>query len=231
MALPLLNETPSYDIVIPSTGKKIKFRPYLVKEEKILLVASESKDPDQMMQAVQDTLRACTNGKLKVDTLTTFDLEYLFIKIRSRSVGETASLQVKCVDCGHENPYDVNLDDIQCVVPKKDKIVVLNDAVSVEMKYPSYSKLLSMGEGDEAVGFSLMASCLEAVITEDERVDVGDETEESIRRFLDSMTRDQFAKLSAFLMDIPSVTHKVEFDCAGCGKDNDYEIRGIQGFF
>ena len=231
MALPLLNETPQYEIVIPSTGKKAKFRPYLVKEEKVLLVAAESKDPDQMMIAIQDTLCACTNGKLKVNELTTFDLEYLFIKVRARSVGETAQLNVKCENCETMNEYELNIDDIECKVPKGNKVLKLNDAVSVEMKYPSYNDLNMTAEEDRAIGMTLVQSALKAVITEDERIEVADETPESIERFIESMTRDQFALISEFMQSIPTVSHKVEFKCKECGTDNEYEIKGIQGFF
>src|SRR6056300_979503 len=116
MALPSLNDTPKYELKIPSTGKKIKFRPYLVKEEKILLIAAESKDKDQMLGAIIDTINSCVQGNLNVNDLTTFDLEYLFIQMRAKSVGENASLNIKCQSCEEDNEYHMNLEDIRCNV-------------------------------------------------------------------------------------------------------------------
>lgn len=230
MALPTLNELPKYELVLPSTGKKIKFRPYLVKEEKVLMMAAESKDPVQIMDAVIDTVSACVPKDVNVSKLTTFDLEYLFIKLRAKSVGEKASLNIKCQSCEHENTYELNLDDIKCESKPRNNVIHLDDKISVQMRYPSYFALKDVKDEDE-MGFNILASSLEAVFVDDERIDIADETEESIRKFLESMTRDQFKKVTSFLFDIPKVACDIDFDCVKCSEHTHIELRGIQDFF
>jgi len=230
MSLPTLNELPKYELTLPSTGKKIKFRPYLVKEEKVLMMAAESKDTVQIMDAVIDTVSACVSKNVDVSKLTTFDLEYLFIKLRAKSVGEKANLNIKCKSCEHENPYELNLDDIKCESAPRNNIIDLDEKISVQMRYPSYMDLKDVDDEGE-MGFNILASSLEAVFVDEERIDIEDETEDSIRRFLESMTREQFKKVSSFLFDIPKVACDIDFDCVKCGEHTHIELRGIQDFF
>ena len=231
MALPLLNDVPKYTLKIPSTGKSVKYRPYLVKEEKILLLAKESKDQDQIMEAVSDTVRACTADKVRLNDLTTFDLEYLFVKIRAKSVGETVNLVLPCSECKTSNETSLNLDEVQCPVDSKKKNVIkIDDDISVEMKYPSYVEIERTEEAADAA-FNIMASSLKAVLTKDERIDVSEEPRETVLAFLESMTGTQFAKLSDFVRTMPQVEHHIIFDCVECGHHNDIEVRGMQSFF
>ena len=230
MALPKLNETPKYELNLPSTGQKIKFRPYLVKEEKVLMLAAETKDTAQIMSAIMDTIQACVQTPLNLSKLTTFDIEYLFIKLRSKSVGEVSNINLACKSCKEPNEYTVDLESIECVGGTKSKIIELDDKISVQMKYPSYEDI-DFNEDESSLGFKLLASSIEAVITDDERISLEDETPESIREFLESMTKDQFDKLSDFLLDMPQVKHEVKFDCTKCGNHNQVELKGIQSFF
>lgn len=230
MALPLLNESPRYEVVIPSTGKKIKFRPYLVKEEKVLMLAAETKDSKQMMNAIIDTVSACVTDKIDVHSLTTFDLEYLFIKLRAKSVGEKSTIQINCESCKSVNEYQIDLDSITCKMNKIDNIIKLDDNISVEMKYPSYSQI-DITENETEMGFEVLASCLATVYTQDQRIDVSEEPKESVRRFLESMTRAQFEKVRDYFVDMPQVKAEVEFTCRNCDELNKFDIRGIQSFF
>ena len=231
MALPVLNDTPKYELEIPSTGERVRFRPYLVKEEKILMLAAESQDSNQMMNAILDTIQACVQSDLKVRSLTTFDLEYLFIKLRSKSVGEKISLNLKCQSCEHENEYVMDLEQITCgQVKPRSNVIELDDKISVVMRYPSYIDFQDIKEEGE-MGFNILANSLDAVITEDERIDIADEAPESVRRFLESMTREQFEKITKFLFDIPKVSYDLDFDCNKCGEHTHLELRGIQDFF
>lgn len=230
MALPKLNDTPKYDLIIPSTGKKVRFRPYLVKEEKVLMLAAETKDSTQIMSAVMDTIEACVQLPLDVNKLTTFDIEYLFIKLRAKSVGESSNITVKCSSCEHMNEYSINLDDIECKGNKKDKLIQIDDKITIEMKYPSY-KDIDLNDDETELGFKLLANSMSAVITEDERIDIEDETPENVRSFLESMTKEQFEKVSSFFLDMPQVKHDVEFDCEKCNTNNKIELKGIQSFF
>jgi hypothetical protein len=230
MALPLLNETPRYEFVIPSTGKKLKFRPYLVKEEKVLMMASESKDPKQMMSAILDTVVSCAVDTINPNSLTTFDLEYLFIKLRAKSVGETSTLSVNCDNCSHKTKYSLNLEEIECKQTKPNNKIKINDKITVEMKYPGY-KDIEISEDQNELGFSLLASSIAAVYTENERIDVSEEPKENVRAFLESMTRTQFETITTFLQDMPVVKAHVKFNCEKCQTLNEFDVKGIQSFF
>jgi len=230
MALPILNDTPKYDMKIPSTGKRIKYRPYLVREEKVLMIANESKDLKQIISAIEDTILACTNNKIDINSLTTFDLEYLFIKIRAKSVGESINLSLPCGECKERNDVTLNLDNVICPSVEKENILEISKTVSVEMKYPSYSEI-EQSEDNEDTVFSIVASCLKCVISDGERIDLVDEPKEAIRTFLDSMTHEQFSKIGNFVKNLPKVTHNIEFDCSNCEEHNTIEVAGVQSFF
>lgn len=232
MALPLLNETPRYEFVIPSTGKKVKFRPYLVKEEKVLMIAAESKDPRQMMNAILDTVSACAVEKFNANALTTFDLEYIFIKLRSKSVGENSTIGVSCQSCEQRNEYSLNLEEIECKSnsQKKSNMIKLTDDITVEMKYPSYRDI-EISDDQNEMGFSLLANSIAAVHANGERIDVQDEPKENIKTFLESMTRSQFETITEFLTDMPTVRAHIKFNCKKCASINEFDIKGIQSFF
>jgi len=231
MALPALNETPRYELVVPSTKKKVRFRPYLVKEEKILLIANESSDQESVINAITDTVMACVHGEVKREDLTMFDLEYMFIKIRSKSVGENIQLYYLCKDCDHQNTVDVNLDDVVCKVPRKKNTIKLSDEVALEMAYPSYSGFDLDNEDETEAGFSLIASSIKSVLTEEERIDVSEESKEEVHKFIESMTTDQFQKVADFVREMPVVRYESSFVCQNCGEKNEFEVRGMKSFF
>lgn len=231
--LPTLNESPMYSLNIPSSGKKIRYRPYLVKEEKVLLMASETKDPNQIQDAIIDTIKACTDNKVAMRDLTSFDIEYLFIKLRAKSVGETITLYLPCQkeECKQRNEVTMNLDNVACPVDKKKNMVVeLSDTISVEMKYPGYD-IVAPTDSKQEHAFHIIAQCIKCVITDEDRIDVADEPEEEVRRFLESMTREQFDKVTSFIREIPQVEYTIEYDCETCGEHNEVEVKGMQNFF
>lgn len=230
MALPLLNDTPKYTLTVPSTGKKLKYRPYLVKEEKILLMANESNDKEAILEAVVETIKACTDNKVSLKDLTTFDLEYIFLKLRAKSVGEKVTLYLPCEECKHRNEVLVNLDDVQCPVVKTDPMIQVNDTVWVEMRYPNYD-LIENSDDAEEVGYNIVSSCIRAVIADDEKFLIDEEEPESLRAFLDSMTREQFGKITEFVRNMPQVEYNINYDCEGCNHHNEIEIKGMQNFF
>lgn len=234
MALPVLNETPKFNLTIPSTGKEIKYRPYLVKEERVLLMAAETKDSEVISNAIFDTIKACTNNQVEISDLTTFDVEYLFLQLRAKSSGESANVLMKCSSCEHHNEVSIPIDEIKCSEVKKNKPIKISDSISIEMKYPNF---LTMGNetfedtsGADA-GFKILHHCLKTVITGDERIDVSEESEESVRNFFESMTQEQFNKVAGFLADIPAVSYTSHFNCEKCNEDNSIELRGLQSFF
>ena len=237
MALPKINETLSFNMKVPSTGKTVKYRPYLVKEEKILLQAFESGDVKTCLEAMVDTLDACIDPKSKVDvgSLATFDVEYMFTQVRAKSVGETSSILIKCKSCEENNPYEVDLEELKVEIEDNDNVIEINDELSVEMEYPTYHSFIQqdidVNNQDTESMFAMLASSISAVLTENERIDCKKESTESVVEFLNSMTASQLQKVVAFLEKLPALKHRVEFDCKKCGEHNDLELKGLSDFF
>ena len=238
MALPRVNETLNFSMKIPSTGKNVKFRPYLVKEEKVLLQAFESGDLKTCLEAMVDTLESCIDEKSRVDvaSLATFDVEYMFTQVRAKSVGESSSITIKCDGCETENVYMVDLETLEVDAGKEGNVVAITDDVSVEMRYPTYNALLEgdadkMGEDDPESALALIAGSIEAVLTPEERIDCRDQSQEEIVDFINSMTASQLQHISKFLEEMPALKHTAEFECKNCGKQNKLELKGLADFF
>ena len=233
MALPKLNSTPQYSCVIPSTKDTVKYRPYLVKEEKILMIAFETGDQKSALTAIINTLEACIEGDIKVSDLTTFDVEYLFTQVRSRSVGENATILVPCTSCGHKNEVELELTSIEIEYPENVQTKVqITDDVAVEMKYPSYSDVLSMDfDGDQnEMGMQILCQSIDAILTEEERVSTKDVSIKEVLEFVESMTSDQFKKMSDFLESLPSLKKDIKQPCLQCGETVERTLKGISDF-
>ena len=177
MALPVLNN-PNYEMVLPSTGEKIEFRPFLVKEQKILMMAQESKDTSAQSKAVADIIRNCTFGKMddRIDLLPTFDIEYMFLQLRMKSVGETVNVNVTCPDDGETKvPVEINLEDINVIKTEgHTNIVMITDKIGLTMKYPTMKQLMGydLAKMDTAQGtFGIIQDCLENVFDEEQVYD------------------------------------------------------------
>lgn len=236
MALPKLNVTPEYEVTIPSTRKKVQFRPYLVKEEKILLLAMESKDPKKILMSIADTIVACIDEDIDRSSLTTFDVEYVFMKIRSKSVGEKSYLNITCEKCKGVNDREINIDDIEIPKVKSAGIIELTDKIAIKMKYPSYTKIASDATLDEnesgtEQAFQILMHCIESVRTEDENILIADTPKEEIVQFIESMSSDQYKKLTEFVRDMPTLEHTIELDCNHCGEHTSIDLKGIYDFF
>jgi phage FluMu protein Com len=235
MALPKLNDNPSYRVTVPSTGQETSFRPFLVKEQKALLIAYETQDKKDMIRAVLRTIEACVEEPLK-GNLTTFDVDYLFTKIRAKSVGETADIQVKCSKCEAVNEVSVELDEVVMSGEVSENVIALNDDVSIEMRYPTYEQfmdsqtLLEDGSPTETL-MDLLVVCMDSVLTEEERIDMSGETRESINEFLESMTADQFERVTTFVSNMPTVSQDIVFKCTSCKTKNTRTLKGMDDFF
>ena len=237
MALPKLSDVPKYDIIIPSTGVKTKYRPYLVKEEKILLMAVETGDEKEISNATIELIKSCVEAKIDARRLTVFDMEYLFTQIRSKSVGEKATVVLKCQSCEHENPVDILLSD--ALVELKDGIknmIPLTDKISAEMRYLSYYDLLDdnvlrESKTEAELLFNTILSSIEAIHTEDERLVLKDEPKEEVIEFINNLTTSQFDRLKEFVEHTPQVKLDVNYKCESCGHDNHLTLRGLQDFF
>lgn len=233
MALPKLNDSPSYSTTVPSTGKSVTFRPYLVKEEKVLMIAFETGQQNEMLRAVVDTIEACITQPLEVSKLTTFDIEYLFTQIRAKSVGEKSTIVLPCSECKHKNEVDIVVGDIKIEVPSaKEHIIQVTPSVSVEMKYPSYNMLLEMDQNmaELDLGFQMIANCIQTIRTEDEVIEAVDVSREDLLDFLESMTAEQFKLVSTFIRDMPTMKEDVKFLCESCGTTNEVTLQGIGDF-
>lgn len=234
MALPRI-DSPKYELKVPSTGEVIEYRPYLVKEEKILMMAMETKDQQQMIRALRDVIAGCTDGKIQADNLAMFDLEYVFLRIRGKSVGETTKVGMKCSHCDHKNEVTINLDEVEVQGEvKKNEKVALTDNVGVVLKYPTVKgiqKQLGKQQGDREVTMAAIASAIESIYDADNVYNTEDEKAEDVINFLDSLTSSQFKKISEYFEDMPRLRHEVKYTCSGCKKENVATLEGLTNFF
>ena len=234
MALPKLN-APRYEMKIPSTGKKVIYRPYLVKEEKVLMLALESKDDKQMVRAIKDVISACTDEGVDADKLTMFDLEYIFMQLRGKSVGETTEINVGCKSCDTKNTININLDKVTVKVLKEsERKIKLTDTVGVVMKYPSVNDVIDIQVSEEAEIdklFDMIAFCIDSVYSGDELFDASTQSKAEVRDFIESLNTEQFNRIKEFIQDMPSAAITVDFKCIKCGEHNNFEVKGLANFF
>ena len=235
MALPKINDVPIYYMTIPSTGQKVSYRPFLVKEQKVLLIALESGEIDHILRAIMDSIAACVQETIDVNTLATFDIEYMFIRIRMKSAGETSTIRMPCNECQEYTELDIPLDDIKIDLPQKVPSIELTETVKLRLRDPRYNALIEeakRGEQSEVDAlYGLVYECLDYLETEDERISFKEETRESVETFLNELTTVQFDKIVAFTQDLPRLSHEVEFGCKSCGKDQKFVLEGLQDFF
>lgn len=236
MALPLINDVPKYEVTLPSTGKKYMYRPYLVKEEKVLMMALESKDLKHSMQTVADTVVACLNGAVAKEDLMPYDVEYLFMKIRAKSVGETATMNVKCSQCEHENKQVIGVDDVKLITPdaEVESKIAITDDIYLELRHASYETVVDAieVEDEEAkVDVTALGHYIEAVVNGDDRIVFRNESIESQNQFVESLSVEQVNEIKKFVENVPVVTVPISFDCEECGKENEFDLAGIQNFF
>ena len=234
MVLPKLNTSPKYEMVIPSSKQTVRYRPYLVKEEKVLLMAFESNDSSQAMNAIIDTILVCIDENIKRETLTTFDVEYMFTQIRSKSVGETSKVNVKCEECETLNAVTINLAEVELDTPESvNNEIQLTPEVSIELSYPSADSLISIDKEAtqaEKILATIVAS-IDVIKTEEERVSTKDVTKKEVEEFVDGMTGEQFSNLAEYVKNIPTLKENVEFVCQNCGHNNSRELVGFTDFF
>ena len=233
MALPKI-ATPTYELTVPSNKDTLKYRPFLVKEEKILLLANEAEDEGEMMSAVKQIINNCTFDSIDVDALALFDLEYLFLKIRSKSVGEVVNLKLPCDD--DEDTLvevKVNLDEVE-VQFNKDHTneVPITDEITLIMDYPQYEFLNTRIEGSEtAFIFNLIKKCISKIIDGEQIIERAAFTTKELDEFLESLSTQHFQKLQEFFETIPRVKHEVKFRNPNTKKQTKITLEGMQSFF
>ena len=237
MPLPTIS-TPTYELTLPSSNRKIKYRPFLVKEEKILILAMESQDSKQIARAVKDVITKCILSKgIKVEKLATFDIEYLFLNIRGKSVGEQIEVMVTCPDDNKTQvPMSINVDTIKV---QKDKNhspdIVLDDVYTLRMKYPSLTEFIKNNFGaleDMNVDdtFELIASCIDQVYSEEESWASEECTKKELITFIESLNSSQFKKVEKFFETMPKLSHTVTVTNPNTQVESDIKIEGLQNF-
>jgi hypothetical protein len=242
MALPKLT-APEYTLELPSTGKKIKYRPFLVKEQKLLLTANEDDDEKEVIDAIKQVIKNCCLTKtLDVEDLPLFDIEYIFLQLRAKSVGEKATLFFTHQECPKNNnspskkqtEVEVDLSKIKIKKdPKHSTKIKLTNDVGIIMKYPKIELINTYTEEDvsgEEI-FKLIGKCIEQIYDSEGSYSSTDYTPEELDDFISSMTESQFGHFKDFFETMPSLTHSIKFTCVECEKEEEIEVKGIQHFF
>jgi hypothetical protein len=227
MALPKLN-VPVYETILPSTESVIKFRPFLVKEEKLLLTALEDGSESSMMQAIKKIIQNCVQGNIDVDKLPLFDVEYLFLRLRAKSVGEESTIGIKCTECDSSTEVSINMEEIEVTKPEgHNKKIMISDDVGVMMSYPVITTSGIIGKD----GMEITKNCIKMIFTGEETHERGSFTDKELDDFLESMESKQFAKITNFFETMPKLQHTVNFNCISCKKENLVTLEGLDSFF
>jgi hypothetical protein len=238
MPLPKIT-TPIYELEIPSLKKKIRYRPFLVKEEKILIIALESEDSKQIANAVKNVISNCILSKgVKVEDLSTFDIEYLFLNIRGKSVGETVDVLITCPDDETTQvPMSINLDEINVEVdPKHSRDIKLDDTLTLRMKYPSMTEFIknNFDSGDDVSvddTFDLIISCIEQIYSEEESWTASDSTKKELLEFVEQLSSKQFKEIEKFFETMPKLSHTIKIKNPKTGVESEVVLEGLSAFF
>ncbi len=238
MPLPII-AAPTYELVLPSTGEDLQFRPFLVREEKLLVLALESEDPKQITTSIKTVIKNCILSKgIKVETLPTFDIEFLFLNIRGKSVGEEIEVNVLCPDDEETYvPVTINIDDIGVKKTEgHDRLIKIDDSIAMEMKYPSLEQFIKSnfdftGESSVEQSFDLIATCISQIITEDETWDLDSVPKNEVTAFLDQMNSNQFKLIEKFFDTMPKLSHEIEVLNPTTKVKSTVVLEGLSSFF
>jgi hypothetical protein len=234
MALPILN-TPTYEVELPLSKKTISYRPFLVKEEKVLLMALESQDQKQIMRAMHDIVSTCTFGKIDGKDLPVAELEYLFLKLRSKAVGEKSHIGLKCTDCQTNNELDIDLESIEIDISALPETkIMLTDQIGVMMKYPSSDlvmRSIDPKKTDTENTYAIIIACIDKIFDTENVYDVATQTKQELTDFIESLNKNQFEKIKDFFSGLPKLKKDISFKCTSCGKDNHVYLEGLESFF
>jgi len=239
MPLPKIS-TPTYELELPSTGKKIRYRPFLVREEKILIMALESEDMKQITSAIVQILTDCIQTKgVKVSDLSTFDIEYLFLNIRARSVGETVEVNITCPDDGETSvQMEIDIDAIKVQKDKNHKnIIKLDDNLSMKLKYPSLDQFVENNfEYNEDISdvnksLSMITSCIEMVYDSEESWDAVDCTKKELEEFIEQLNTKQFKEIETFFTTMPKLSHTIKIKNPNTKVESEVVLEGLASFF
>lgn len=236
MALPQV-VLPTYELEIPSNGKKIKYRPFVVKEEKLLLLALETNDEKQIEEAVKTTLKGCIQTRVKIENLAIFDLEYIFLQIRAVSVGEIVEMKVTCKDDNTTKvQYNLNLSEVNVVKPEgHSNKIMLSDDMGVIMKYPQWNDFIVgsvMGQSPSAEGIvEIIAECVDQIFDGEDVYDSSTTSKKEFVQFVENITNAQFEKIQEFFQSCPRLEHKFTVINPNTGEPSEFVLTGLSNFF
>lgn len=237
MPLPKINEFPTFFVTLPSSGKEISYRPFTVKEQKILMIANESTDnkEKEIVRAITDTVESCVQDNVDIDDLPVIDLEYLFLQIRTRSVGEVSEYQAKCKKCDKMTPVSTNLIDLNVDMSAMKENTIKTDDHKITLRIPSNSHIAQMATMNlttetEIIDY-MVRGCLDTLRTEEGVIYFKDEDPDDILDFVNHFTPEQYQTLVEYISNVPSLRHEQKFTCESCGEENILEIEGLFNFF
>jgi len=236
MALPQV-VLPTYELEIPSNGKKIKYRPFVVKEEKLLLLALETNDEKQIEEAVKTTLKGCIQTRVKIENLAIFDLEYIFLQIRAVSVGEIVEMKVTCKDDDTTKvQYNLNLSEVNVIKPEgHSNKIMLSDDMGVIMKYPQWNDFIIgsvMGQSPSAEGIvEIIAECVDQIFDGEDVYDSSTTSKKEFVQFVENITNAQFEKIQQFFQSCPRLEHKFTVINPNTGVPSEFVLTGLSNFF
>ena len=228
---------PTYELVIPSNGKKLKYRPFVVKEEKLLLLSLESQDEKEIEKSVKALLKGCIQSRVKLEDLAMFDLEYIFLQIRAVSVGEIVQMNVTCKDDNKTQvKYTLNLSEVEVTKPEgSEPKIMLTDEMGVVMKYPAWNEFVGgsvMGKTPTADGIvEIVAGCIDQIFDKEDVYDSSTTTKKEFIQFIEGLTNTQFEKIQSFFENIPKLEHKFTVKNPNTGVDSEFTINGLTNFF
>ena len=239
MPLPKIN-TPTYELTLPSNNKKVRYRPFLVREEKILVLAMESGDQKQITDAIVEIINDCLLTKnVDVAKLPTFDIEYLFLNVRSKSVGETVEVNVTCPDDGKTTvETSINIDDIKVKKDKGHKMIIkLDDKYSMKLKYPSIDQFIENNfdfdnaDTNVSQALSMLSTCIDMIYDQEESWDASESTKEELGEFIDQLNTKQFKEVEQFFKTMPKLTHTLKVKNPNTDVESEVVLEGLASFF
>lgn len=231
MNIPMI-KLPTYELILPSTQETIRYRPYTVREEKILVLAMQSNNDDEIKRAMGDIVKSCTFDKVDINENPMFDVQYVFLKLRCKSVGEVSEVILTCASCEDTHRHFINLDTINVVFKADTKNILDFGDFKIEMKYPNLSDLsLIKSDNDVDSIFKMIVSCVKKIYTDEEMIENTKETQQSIQEILEMMVPEQFMQVQNFFNNVPALVHTINFTCEKCSTDNHIDVTGIYNFF
>ena len=222
---------PTYDDVVPSSGKKVKLTPFRVGDEKTLLIAAQSSSMKDMNNALKSVVKNCVQG-IEIEELEQYDLEYLFLKLRAKSVGEHSEIAIRCESCGAMNQLSV---DLEAVVVEKStehkNIVKIEEALAFKMKFPDPELISDLDATNPNDMIKIVVMSVETVYSGEEAIEINESDRDELKELIESMTKEQFEKMEEFFETLPRLKKDVQFICGECSHDNNQTLEGLASFF